>query len=199
MYWERHYALGGRRLKLFRRAVHCDPVFHRALGTTSVQSNAGFPMRSINRIRADGAIHHVRYSDVSTQNIRGAASVDGANYYIQAGGGIRFVLGDPTLDLSPSGTVFTHNNATNFQSIHIQTLTTFRGVAIAANTPGGPQLFTAWSAAPGNCGLFSVGAGLPTAVGTTSALQLNCTLFNMGAFNSFHFQDVSSACVQLQE
>ena len=215
------------------------PCFTGPVGTTTVNSNSAYPQRQINRIRADGAVHHgeqrrtasclvcrpghpdpsshqssalprqrprssadghvpsltsqisisaVRFSDIGTGNIRGVVSFNGTDYYFQAGGGVRFVGGSTTLDTAPSGTVFT---STAIPNVYITTLTSHRGVTLVADTPGVPQLVMGFSAASNNCGLFSIGTGLP--VGTvTAALQLNCTWFNMQTFVSFQFESVNS-------
>ena len=130
----------------------------------------------------------MRYTDIGTGNLRGVVSFNGTDFWAQAGGGIRFVAGNAALDSSPSGTII---NSTFTPNVLITTLTTMRGLALAATTPDTPQMFYGFSAASNNCGLWAVGSGLPTAT-VTAALQLNCTLFGMQTFVAFHFQDVNT-------
>lgn len=141
------------------------------VGTTNVNSNSSWPLRQINRIGAASDLKFTRYSDIGTQNVRGVATLTGRDYWAQAGGGIRYVVGDPTLDDALSGSVITVTNASAFASIITTSPTSYRGLGFAATTPSTPQLLSAWSAASNNCGLLSIGSGAPTASGTTSAMQ----------------------------
>jgi hypothetical protein len=170
--------------------------FTAPVGTLSAaQSNPLYPQRQINRFRADGVVHHIRYTDISTGNVRGVATFNGTDFWGLAGGGVRLIRNNLTsLDSAPSGTVV---NASFTPSLFSTTVTQWRGISFAADTPDAPQLFAIFSANPSNCGLFALGAGLPTAT-MTSALQLNCTTAVPGGMQtstSFFFQDANTLWV----